>query len=127
MWTRVSPVAPGLASRSSPSTGPSPSGRGCTPCSTPGGTAPMRFATKAVFHLAAAAMLALPLAIANAQVTSEPVLGRFSDEQGGLNLVAGKDQGKSATAVLTTVYDNTSASALVGVSSTDLSSQWGDE
>jgi hypothetical protein len=77
--------------------------------------------------LAAVAMLTFPLGIAYAQVTAEPIQGHFGDQFGGLNLVAGKDQGKSATNVLTTIYDNTSASALVGISSTDLASQWGDE
>jgi hypothetical protein len=76
---------------------------------------------------AAVAVLALPIGSARAQLAPEPVQGHYSDELGGLNLVAGKDQGKSATAVLTTIYDNTSASALFAVSSTDLASQWGDE
>jgi hypothetical protein len=68
-----------------------------------------------------------PLAAAAASLTPEPIQGHFSDEAGGLNLVAGKGGGPSATAVLTTIYDNTSATALFAVSSTDLASQWGDE
>lgn len=76
---------------------------------------------------AAVVMLALPLGIARAQLTTEPIQGQFADQAGGLNLVAGKDQGKSATAVLTTIYDNTSSTPLFGVSSSDLASVWGDE
>jgi len=88
----------------------------------------MRIVTKGALLFAAVALLALPLRVASAaQATSEPIQGHYNDEAGGLNLVAGKDQGNKATNVLTTIYDNTSASALFAVSSTDLASQWGDE
>ena len=87
----------------------------------------MRIATKAAVLLTAAvAVLALPLGIAHAQLAPEPAL-RGSDEVGGLNLVAGKGGGPSATAVLTTIYDCTSSTVNFGFSSTDLASQWGDE
>ena len=87
----------------------------------------MRLATRSAVLFAVVAALALPLGIARAQLTSESIQGRFPDQIGGVDLVAGKDQGKSATNVLTTIYDNTSASPLYGVSSTDLASVWGDE
>lgn len=89
----------------------------------------MRIVTKAVFLTAAVALLALPLGVARAaQATSEPVLGEAPGVTvGANNLVTNKDQGKSATNALTTVYDNASATATVGISSTDLASQWGDE
>jgi hypothetical protein len=87
----------------------------------------MRIATKALFLFAAVAVLGLPLGTAHAQLTPESVQGKFNDEAGGLNLVAGKGGGPSATNVLTTIYDNASASATFGVSSTDLASVWGDE
>ena len=87
----------------------------------------MRIATRSAVLFAAVVMLALPLGIARAQLTTEPIQGHYADQSGGLNLVAGKDQGKSATNALTTIYDNTSSTALFGVSSTDLASIWGDE
>ena len=87
----------------------------------------MRIVTKAAVSFATVAMLALPLAIAHAQIAPEPIQGHFTDELGGLNLVAGKGGGPSATAVLTTIYDCTSSTANFGFSSTDLASQWGDE
>jgi hypothetical protein len=68
-------------------------------------------------------MLALPLAIARAQVASETVQGHGPDVT--VHMVKG--QVGSATNALTTVYDNTSSSGLVAISSTDLTSQWGDE
>lgn len=86
----------------------------------------MRIATKAAVLFSAVAVLALPLGIAHAQLTPEPAQ-RSGDEVGGLNLVAGKGGGQSATNVLTTIYDNTSGAANFGFSSTDLASQWGDE
>lgn len=86
----------------------------------------MRIAKKAALLFSAAAVLALPLGIAHAQLAPESAQ-RASDEVGGLNLVAGKGGGPSATAVLTTIYDNTSGAANFGFSSTDLASQWGDE
>lgn len=85
----------------------------------------MRIAKKAALLFGAAAVLALPLGIAHAQLTPEPAQ-RASDEVGGL-LVAGKGGGPSATAVLTTIYDSASSAANFGFSSTDLASQWGDE
>jgi hypothetical protein len=88
----------------------------------------MRFVTKGAVLFAAAALIALPLRVAlAAQVTPEAVQGHFADETVRPNLTAGKGPIKSATNVLTTIYDNTSASALVAISSTDLASQWGDE
>ena len=86
----------------------------------------MRIATRSAVLFAAVAMLALPL-VARAQLTSEPIQGRFPDQIGDANLVAGKDQGKSATNVLTTIYDCTSSAANFGFSSTDLASVFGDE
>jgi hypothetical protein len=87
----------------------------------------MRIATRTSVLFASVAMLALPLSVARAQLTAETIQGRSADAIGGVNLVAGKDQGNSATNALTTVYDNTSAAGLYGVSSTDLASVWGDE
>jgi hypothetical protein len=88
----------------------------------------MRIVTKGAVLFAAVALLALPLAIASAaSLTPELILGHGTDETGGLNLVAGKDQGNKATNVLTTIYDNTSSTPQFAVSSTDLASQWGDE
>jgi len=88
----------------------------------------MRIVTKGAVLFAAAALVALPLRVAHAaQATPETVQGHFTDEAGAPNLVAGKGPSKSATNVLTTIYDNTSASPLVAISSTDLASQWGDE
>lgn len=86
----------------------------------------MRIATKAALLFSAVAMLALPLGIAHAALSPEPAQ-RSSDETGGLNLVAGKGGGASATNVLTTIYDNVNATALFTVSSTDLLSTWGDQ
>ena len=86
----------------------------------------MRIVTKAAVSFATVAMLALPLAIAHAQLTPEPAQ-HGTDETAGANLVAGKGGGPSATAVLTTIYDSASSTANFGFSSTDLASQWGDE
>ena len=86
----------------------------------------MRIATKAALLLSAVAVLAVPFSIARAQLSPEPAQ-RSSDEVGGLNLVAGKGGSPSATNSLTTIYDNTPGAANFGFSSTDLSSQWGDE
>jgi hypothetical protein len=74
----------------------------------------------------AAAVLALPLSVALAQVTAAPVHGPDASMSVS-DLVVGKVQGKSATNVLSTVYDNTSSTPQTGVSSTDLTSTWGDE
>ena len=87
----------------------------------------MRIATRSAVLFASVATLALSQGIARAQISSEPILGRFPDQVAGADLVTPKDQGKSATSVLTTIYDNTSSSPLYGVSSTDLASVWGDE
>jgi len=88
----------------------------------------MRIATKSAVLLAAVAMLALSLGVARAQLVSVPVVQHGQDETMAVdNLAVSKAQGKSATNALTTVYDNTSASGLFGVVSTDLSSTWGDE
>ena len=81
----------------------------------------MRIATKAALLLSAVAVLAVPYSIARAQLSPEPAQ-RSSDEVGGL-----KRGGPSAPNALTTIYDNTSGAANFGFSSTDLSSQWGDE
>jgi len=74
----------------------------------------------------AAAVLALPLSVARAQVTPAPVHGQDATMT-VTDLVVGKVQGKSATNALTTVYDNTSSTPQTGISSTDLTSIWGDE
>jgi len=74
------------------------------------------------------AMLAVPFAAARAQLAAEPVPTRGPDARMTIdNLAVTKDQGKSATTALTTVYDNTSATPQFSVSSTDLNSVWGDE
>jgi len=84
----------------------------------------MRIATRSVVLSIVAALL-LPLGVARAQDPS-PVRG--PDESLTVeNLLVSKGQGKSATNALTTIYDNTSATPQYGVSSTDLTSQWGDE
>ena len=71
----------------------------------------MRIATKSAVLFAAVALMLSPLAVAAASLTPEPIQGHFTDEAGGLNLVAGKGGNPSATNVLTTIYDNTSATA----------------
>ena len=87
----------------------------------------MRIATRNAVLFAAVALLALPLSLAHAQIASEPTPTHGQDEVLTVDhaLVA-KDQGKSATNALLTIYDNTTTPQLV-VSSTDLASQWGDE
>lgn len=88
----------------------------------------MKIATKAAFLFAAVALLALPLGVAHAQLVTVPVLERAPDQNLVVdNSVVGKAQGKSATNVLTTIYDATSSTAVFGVISTDFSSVWGDE
>ena len=84
----------------------------------------MRIATKVAVLFAAVAVIAAPL-LAQEQ---EPAPQRGPDAVMNVdNLAVSKDQGKSATNALTTIYDNTSATPNVTISSTDLASQWGDE
>ena len=88
----------------------------------------MRFATRFAVLFAAVAMLSVPLSVARSQVPSEPAPTHGPDATLVIdNLAVSKDQGQSATNVLTTIYDNTSASPQLVISSTDLASQWGDE
>ena len=88
----------------------------------------MRIATKVTMTIAAAAILALPLAAARAQIPAEPTPTRGPDATLVVSdQLVGKVQGKSATNALTTIYDNTSSTPQAVVSSTDLTSQWGDE
>jgi len=88
----------------------------------------MKIATKAAVSFAAAALLALPLTVAFAQLSSDPLPTRGPDATLAVdNQLVGKVQGKSATNVLTTIYDNINATALFTVSSTDLLSTWGDQ
>jgi hypothetical protein len=76
---------------------------------------------------AAVAMLSVPLSAARSQIATEPVGTRGPDAVLTVdNLAVSKDQGKSATNVLTTIYDNASSTPQLVVSSTDLASQWGD-
>src|SRR5262245_39056106 len=103
-----------------------PSVEGTPPVRIPRGT-PMRLATRSAVLFAAVAMLSVPLSAARSQITSEPLGTRGPDAVLTVdNLAVSKDQGKSATNVLTTVYDNTSSTPQLVVSSTDLASQWGD-
>jgi hypothetical protein len=86
----------------------------------------MKIATKGSVLFAAAALLALPL-VAWSQVVTETATHGQDEAMTVDHLLVSKDQGKSATNALTTIYDNTSSTPQVSVSSTDLSSQWGDE
>ena len=87
----------------------------------------MRIATKIAVLFAAVALLSVPFSVARSQVASEPSPTHGQDAVLTIdNLAVSKDQGKSATNVLTTVYDNVTTPQLV-ISSTDLASQWGDE
>jgi len=88
----------------------------------------MRIATRSAVRFGVVAMLAIPFAAAHAQLTASPAPTRGPDASVVLssNLIV-KTQGKSSTNALTRIYDNASSTPQVGISSTDLSSVWGDE
>jgi hypothetical protein len=87
----------------------------------------MRLVTKGFALLASLVLvLALP-AVAQQLNESESVSGFHGMVEGAPNLVAKKDQGRSATQAVNVVYDNTGSAANFGVSSTDLTSIWGDQ
>jgi len=82
----------------------------------------MRVATKSTSILSLLLVLAAP---AMAQVTSEPVLGFLGVVEGtpeGMPV-----RGVPAPSAITVAYDNTVSPANFATSSTDLTSQWGDQ
>ena len=87
----------------------------------------MRVAITGGALLTAVALSLVPMGTAHAQLAPEPVSGFFGIENVTPNLTIDKGAGQSATNALTVIYDNTTAAPNFGFSSTDLTSQFGDE
>jgi len=88
----------------------------------------MRVVTRGAALLAAAVICLLPLAVAHAQLTPEPITGQFTDQSVRPELAPGKGGGTTPPNLLAVVYDKTTASAPnFGLSSSDLAAVWGDE
>ncbi len=80
----------------------------------------MRVVTRGAALLAAAVICLLPLAVAHAQLTPEPITGQFTDQSVRPELAPGKGGGTTPPNLLAVVYENTGGAANFGFSSTDL-------
>lgn len=86
----------------------------------------MKLAITRCALLAALALLVTSAGTARAQISTQPILG-YAGNIDAVPEGIGKSPASNSPLVLTTVYDNTTAAANFGLSSTDPLAKWGDE